>query len=194
MPMARLTAWSACLALLGALASAKKDRVSLHDAAEMGDIAMIRTLIAETDASSAINAEDNNTRTPLHLAARAGHAEAITILVAAGASLEAQADKDATPLHMAAQEGHAEAIRALVAAGALVEAVGLGNATPLHVAAANGQVEAISALVEAGASTEAQAAGKVTPLQIASQSGHVEAIKVFAALALKKHKRNKREL
>ena len=56
--------------------------------------------------------------TPLHDAAKAGNAAAISALLAAGADPNAKDKNGETPLHTAASRGHTAAISALLAAGA----------------------------------------------------------------------------
>jgi len=57
--------------------------------------------------------------TPLHVAARKGHAAAVSALLAAGSRPDAGAeDRLPTPLHLAAGDGRAEAVRVLLGAGA----------------------------------------------------------------------------
>ena len=69
--------------------------------------------------------------TPLHKAARQGDAEAIVVLIDAGANPNAKDDSGDTPLHRAAKGGHAKAIAALLAAGADPNAKDIGGFTPL---------------------------------------------------------------
>ena len=79
----------------------------------------------------------------MHVAASNGEADAIRILVAAGAALEATPNRNkATPLHAAAGKGFVEAIEALLAAGASLEARTSAGATPMALALENGHVEA----------------------------------------------------
>ena len=54
---------------------------------------------------------------------RWGHAQAVTILLEAGAAVAPVDLSRNTPLHLAARHGHIEVVRALVAAGAPVEMV-----------------------------------------------------------------------
>jgi ankyrin repeat protein len=57
--------------------------------------------------------------TPLHIAAKKGHAAAVSALIAAGARPDAGSeDRLPTPLHLAAGDGRAEAVRVLLDAGA----------------------------------------------------------------------------
>ena len=54
----------------------------------------------------------------LHWAALGGNAEAMTVLLEAGANLEPRDESGNTPLHWAALGGNAEAVMALLGAGA----------------------------------------------------------------------------
>jgi ankyrin repeat protein len=53
------------------------------DAAIQGDAAKARTLLSTPDAQSFINYQDKNGATPLHCAARGGHAAVTEQLIAA---------------------------------------------------------------------------------------------------------------
>ncbi|KXZ44527.1 hypothetical protein GPECTOR_66g255 [Gonium pectorale] len=114
--------------------------------------------------------------TPLQIAAKNGHVEAIAALLHAGANKEVATKTGCTPLCIAAQNGHVEAIAALLQAGANKEVATKDGWTPLHIAAKNGHVEAIAALLQAGANKEVATKTGWTPLCMAAQNGHVEAI------------------
>ncbi len=102
---------------------------------------------------------DQLRRTPLHVAAVRGAANALAALLAAGAdpnTLRHSAGYSAqllTPLHDAATGNHAGCVRALLAAGAHRdgEAAQRGG-TPLQRAFERGALDAAAALLEAGAS------------------------------------------
>mmetsp|Transcript_23578 Transcript_23578/g.33769 ORF Transcript_23578/g.33769 Transcript_23578/m.33769 type:complete len:86 (+) Transcript_23578:421-678(+) len=61
--------------------------------------------------------------TPLHVAARGGHQEVVSLLLAGGAQTEAVDTYGDTPLHVAARGGHQEVVSLLLAGGAQIEAV-----------------------------------------------------------------------
>ena len=81
-----------------------------------------------------INATDPDGFTPLHLAARSGHANVVAVLLAKGADVNATDHIGETPLHLAANEGRQEIAEKLLAAGADVNAKGDNGWTPMRVA------------------------------------------------------------
>ena len=87
--------------------------------------------------------------TPLHYAALQGHADVVTALLEAGASVDAVDKQGDTPLHYAAGQGHADVARALLEAGASVRAANQQRKTPLHLAADRGHAEVSTALLNA---------------------------------------------
>jgi ankyrin repeat protein len=94
--------------------------------------------------------------TPLHLASFFGHAEAVRMLLAAGADGDAEATNSfltrVRPLHSAAAGRHLECCRALIAAGVDVDARQGGGFTALHAARENGDEALVAELLSAGAS------------------------------------------
>mmetsp|Transcript_101305 Transcript_101305/g.174942 ORF Transcript_101305/g.174942 Transcript_101305/m.174942 type:complete len:155 (-) Transcript_101305:516-980(-) len=100
-------------------------------AAMRGDVARLQGMI-DRDKRHA-SARDKSGYTPLHYAARAGHMEAIRLL------LRCEADPNAattlgrsTPLHRAAYCGHVEAVKLLLAARAGAGAADSDGQTALH--------------------------------------------------------------
>jgi ankyrin repeat protein len=79
------------------------------------------------------------------------NADAVRVLIEAGAAVD-HADADGwTALHLAADEGHVEAIVVLVQAGAEVNRATDDGLTPLAAARANNYQAAAHALMRAGA-------------------------------------------
>jgi ankyrin repeat protein len=117
-------------------------------AARQGDLAAIDAAIARGDD---LEAKDGAGRTPLMRAAHFGHADAVTRLAKAGASVEHTVEGH-TSLHDAANDNNVPVIQALVAAHANLNArAGASSPTPLISAVENGAVNAVNALVDAKA-------------------------------------------
>ena len=141
-----------------AIAEERED-LDVFEAAAMGDVERLRTLLDENVGLTVAWSEDGFPA--LHFAAFFGHPEAVKLLVERGANLEARSTNeqfalDAAPLHSAAAAGHLEACRALLDAGADVNAVQQGGYTALLDAAANKNQELVDFLVERGADREAR--------------------------------------
>ena len=164
---------------------------SLHEAAQNGDLAVVRSLLASGVDVEAKTADGAN-KTPLHLAAANGHAEAMWVLVQFGADTEAKGVLGETPLHLAAADGHVEAIREMVPAPCrllrqvdwrlslscfrLLDTKGVIGMTALHLAAGGGHVEAIRVLLLLGANRDAKDDNGVQPLHLAAARGQREAM------------------
>jgi ankyrin repeat protein len=70
--------------------------MDLHDAVTSGDVATIRTLVAQ---GADVEAEDDNGMKPLNLAAALGQVEAVKTLVELKADIEAEDAAGWKPLH-----------------------------------------------------------------------------------------------
>ncbi|PAA74996.1 hypothetical protein BOX15_Mlig001215g3 [Macrostomum lignano] len=81
--------------------------------------------------------------TPLHAAARRGHADAVASLLKAGAKPQCTGGSSGqTPLHLAAREGHIEVVRLLLdQPGVTADCRNAQNLTPAHLANQTNQVE-----------------------------------------------------
>lgn len=76
---------------------------ALHEAAEKGDLKLIRTLIAD---GAAVDARDDRGQTPLIVAIRNRQLRAAAELIAAGASLSVETRQGWTPLSVAIKSGN----------------------------------------------------------------------------------------
>jgi ankyrin repeat protein len=120
-----------------------------YDCIRRNDLGMLQGLIK----SAGVKQKDKHGATPLHQAAAAGSAEAMRLLVAAGAEIDAVNDFGATPLMWAINEP--EKVRILVGAGANVNARSKMGRTPLFLAAANdGSSATVKLLLDRGAKVE----------------------------------------
>jgi ankyrin repeat protein len=89
---------------------------ALHCAAARGNIAAIAFLLSR---GADVNSLDRDNETPLHYAASADHAEAVTYLIAHHAQLDARSTfYRRTPLEEAVRVEHVQAARALLERGA----------------------------------------------------------------------------
>ena len=86
---------------------------SLHDAAERGDVAAIKQLIAAGDDVNVRRSVKGGSVTPLHFAAQEGHADIVEALVAAGADVNAMTIRGHTPLVYARSNSHVGVITVL---------------------------------------------------------------------------------
>jgi ankyrin repeat protein len=123
-----------------------------YDCIRRNDLGMLQGLIK----TAGVKQKDKHGTTPLHQAAANGSAEAMRLLVEAGAEIDAVNDFGATPLMWAI--GEPEKVRMLVGAGANVNARSKMGRTPLFLAAANdGSSATVKLLLERGAKVEDQA-------------------------------------
>jgi len=97
--------------------------------------------------------EEGEGLTPLHVAAQAGKAKKVTLLLEAGADIEAEGSEGVTPLYLAVENNHPKAVKALLKAGADSETShpSEAGATVLTLASANGYERIVRMLLSYGA-------------------------------------------
>jgi ankyrin repeat protein len=97
-------------------ASRSSETDALLRAATAGNADTVRALLASPNVD--VNGIDEHGNTPLILAARSGHDDAVTALLIAKADVNVKNDEGKTALMLAAEGGHDETVRALTQAGA----------------------------------------------------------------------------
>ncbi|XP_019643675.1 PREDICTED: ankyrin repeat domain-containing protein 1-like [Branchiostoma belcheri] len=126
---------------------------SLHDAAEDGDVELVRTLVRTKLGD--VNLVNKFGHTALHEAAWGGHTEICRVLVGAGARVNPSTSRPwgggDTPVHFAAFEGHLCTLRYLAGAGADLDARNDSGETAAHNAARMGQAGVVRYLARCGA-------------------------------------------
>mmetsp|Transcript_396 Transcript_396/g.1358 ORF Transcript_396/g.1358 Transcript_396/m.1358 type:complete len:480 (-) Transcript_396:49-1488(-) len=116
-------------------------------------------------------------RSPLHVAAQAGHATVVSALLSWQANPATVDHGGQTPLHYAASHGHDFMVSLLLSANADAQAVDSRGQTPLHVAARWGHASCMSNLSKlAGSDINFVDASGRPPLQLAAQFGHPNAV------------------
>ncbi|CAH2005473.1 unnamed protein product [Acanthoscelides obtectus] len=158
---------------VSATAASTAAQQQLRHAAFAGDAATCRRLLA--GAQCVRFSRDQRGRSALHLAAAAGRATVVRLLLAVAAPGEADApDGDGcAPLQTAAADGHEEVVRLLLARGADVDGCdSVHNNTALHEAAWKGYSRTVRLLAAAGANLTKANAGGFTALHLCCQNGH----------------------
>ena len=116
---------------------------------------------------------DENGNTPLMLAAHAGDASLVTLLIERGASLEARSRLGRTPLMFCSNQAVANC---LLEAGADIAAVDNDGVDALMVAAHEGHESVLDCLIDRGADLERRWAAGQTPLLVAARAGQLACV------------------
>jgi ankyrin repeat protein len=152
-------------------------RSDVADAAMRGDIAAVRTLVAQR---VDVNAAQPDGATALHWAVYQGNKAMVELLIAAGANVKAANREGATPLYLAAVNGDAAMTAALMKAGADPRHPLTHGTTALMEASRAGNVQTIQLLLENGADVNARETLRgTTALMWAANEGHEAAIQVL---------------
>ncbi|KAA0719895.1 Histone-lysine N-methyltransferase EHMT1 [Triplophysa tibetana] len=124
--------------------------------------------------------ESQNKRTPLHVAAEAGHQEVCHMLVQAGANLDMCDEDQRTPLMEACENNHLETVRYLLRAGAIESHKDVEGSTCLHLAAKNGHFAIVQHLLSTGLiDINCQDDGGWTAMIWATEYKHVDQVKLL---------------
>ncbi|XP_070996083.1 histone-lysine N-methyltransferase EHMT2-like isoform X1 [Oncorhynchus clarkii lewisi] len=121
----------------------------LYPAAKQGEVQRVLLMLME-GIDPAYQAESQNRRCALHVAAQRGLLEVCYMLVQAGAKLDVQDKSMRTPLLEAIINNHVEVTRYLVQSGACVYHTEEDGYTGLHHAAKLGSLDIVTLLLETG--------------------------------------------
>ena len=157
---------------LAALAAGTPDGLDFFDAAAVGNVTVVRTLLTADRASVDDRGPDGYTA--LHLAAYFAQLEVARLLLGRGADPNAVTLNGArvTPLHSAVAAKHRDTASLLLALGASPNAVQRGGFTALHIASRDGDEAIVDMLLLRGAdATRASDDGK-TSIDLAVENGH----------------------
>ncbi|MHB9106385.1 MAG: ankyrin repeat domain-containing protein [Armatimonadota bacterium] len=163
----------ALLLLLSTFAGA----ADLFEAAQQGDVAVLKRLLAKS--SVQVDARNADGNTPLLLAVRERQSAAVALLLDAGASLKAQDTDGLTPLHLAARGGDAEMAVLLLNRKADILARDHQGWTPLQWAIASDHLDTAKALLARGAAVNVADGSGATPLHWAAANGQISTLEVL---------------
>src|SRR5262249_34359532 len=135
--MSRLLSYRLLLLFCLPLIYACEGQTSLTEAARVGDIARIKSLLAQ---GSNVNEPNALSETPLMVAARFSTVEALNVLLDAGADIQKRDHLGKTALAYAATGGSAENVKLLLNRGANVNERDNNGEIPLIFAASEGKV------------------------------------------------------
>jgi ankyrin repeat protein len=162
---------------------ARGAELNIFEAAAVGNLDRIKTLVAENE--GLINSHSSDGFTALGLAAFFGRKEVMNFLLTHGADPNAASENQmrVMPLHSAVAHRQPEIATAMVESlllnGAEVNSAQDGGWTPLHQAAAHGQIEIIKLLLEHKANVNSKSDDGTTPLQMAQNKGYFEAAELL---------------
>ncbi|KAK6358099.1 hypothetical protein TWF730_007454 [Orbilia blumenaviensis] len=128
---------------------------------------------------AAINAQNHEGQTPLHLAVKNGHIDAVRTLIMLNADIRMKDDHGQRPMHLAVKEQRVEIVKMLSELEIDILAKDNNGQTPLHLAAANGNSDIRENLIKHGANIEAKDNHGRTPLHIAAAHGQSTFIKAM---------------
>src|SRR5271170_7789501 len=165
--------------------SSRKDRTLLSCAAELGDLALVKVLLATRKVD--IDPRTKHSRTPLSYAAASGHEAVVKLLLATDRVDPDSKDSDGrTPLSYAAASRH-EAVVKLLLATDRVDSDSKGRSsyageTPLSLAAESGHEAVVRLLLATDrVDPDSKGSGGRTPLSLAAASGHEAVVKLLLA-------------
>jgi serine/threonine protein kinase len=122
------------------------DVEAVFSAARTGDVNYLRSVMLACFPSLA-SIKGLDEWTPLHLAADAGHAECVRVLVESRADMAAETSNGRMPLHVAAQRGHDEVCAVLLASSCDARVTTSEGSTALHLASAGGHGKVVRQLL-----------------------------------------------
>jgi len=151
--------------------------LDVFEAAALGDVARLRTLLANDPCQ--VNAPSGDGFTPLHLSCFFSQPEAAELLVQHGADANAVSPSRIAVIHSAAASRSAAMVKLVLQAGAHPNLQQQGGYTALHEAAMHNSAERARALLEAGADPSIRSDDGLTAAEMAAQKGNRDVLEVL---------------
>eukprot|EP01062_Namystynia_karyoxenos_P080162 TRINITY_DN8597_c0_g1_i1.p1 TRINITY_DN8597_c0_g1~~TRINITY_DN8597_c0_g1_i1.p1 ORF type:complete len:859 (+),score=191.53 TRINITY_DN8597_c0_g1_i1:129-2705(+) len=128
-----------------------------------------------------VDSQDHSSKTPLHIAAAAGHAEICRVLLAAGASVHLKDNSGHTPLLEALLHGHQDTAEVIATAGGTIGLDDVTLAQHLNQAVYTGALGKLRLFLAFGANPCVTDYARCSPLNLAVQRGNLEMVKELLA-------------
>ena len=164
--------------LLKKKAARAKEPGALHAAVAHGDLIDARELIELGARVDEPKSEEDST-TPLLVAAAKGNAEMVRLLLKSGANLTARDDCDNNAAHIACSKGHVDVLNRLIKAGCDIETRAGNGATALHLAARKGHDDIVALLLDNGMDIESVDGKGATALHAACSGGYEDVVSLL---------------
>lgn len=150
----------------------------LIEAAANGDLTRIAMVLDNKTIDVNAGSEHDN-QPALHVAARRGHNEAVSMLIEHGADVNAQGDFKNTALHLACFNGQHDVVDMLLRAGADTELQNNAGWTPIFWPCTKSNTDILVKLLLAGADLNATSPEGWTPLHKACEYGLVHIVEAL---------------
>jgi len=149
------------------------DDTNIHQAAVEGDLKSIKFFIEEKKVE--VDAQNEESKTPLWIAAENGHLEVVRYLVDKNANLEAEDKKKLIPLEIAIKKGHLEVVKYLNENR--TEDMTISDDYLFEFSAKHNCLESIDYFLEEGANIEGEGHFNDLPLHLAIRERRFEVVK-----------------
>eukprot|EP00049_Salpingoeca_infusionum_P007935 m.128129 g.128129 ORF g.128129 m.128129 type:complete len:1073 (+) comp13865_c0_seq1:107-3325(+) len=153
-----------------------EQHAALHYAARAKALGLAKLLV-EAGANPTVSGEEGVT--PIHLAAKYGSPDLLTLLLdsAPEDGVNVTDDYQSTPLHFATLRVNMDCVRSLLQRGANIDAVDKQGETPLHIACIHGRTQVVSILLGFNANLMSADDSHNTPLHYAAMGGFTKIIR-----------------
>ncbi|CAE1276273.1 H2A [Acanthosepion pharaonis] len=139
-------------------------RTLLQECVTLSDEDMVKSLIEYGEAD--VNTQNDDGKTALHIASRAGSLNIVSLLLEAGARTDTQCLDGTTSLHLAMWKNKSQVVARLIKAGANPNLQDQDHWTPLHWGVQSCNLDLVKLLVENGANMDIVNKSLLTPFTL----------------------------